>query len=155
MSTRGAHSWVRKTPTGLPALDEQRLVVGEAPQLADDGVEGLPAARGAARAAVDDEVVRVLGDLGIEVVHEHPQGRPPAASRGRGLGPARGALTGRGPATSHRVIVRRSPTPNLVRVQADPPANALADGRRPRSRSDPVPEPDVVGPDAAAARGRE
>ena len=41
-------------------------------QLADDGVERLPAARRPPRAAVDDEVVGVLGHVGIEVVHQHP-----------------------------------------------------------------------------------
>ncbi len=62
-------------PDRLARLDEQRLVVLESAELADDGVEGLPRARGAAGAAVDDEVVGVLGDLRIEVVHEHPEGR--------------------------------------------------------------------------------
>ena len=62
-------------PDRLAGLDEQRLVVGEAPELADDGVEGVPAAGRATGPAVDDEVVRVLGDLGVQVVHEHPQDR--------------------------------------------------------------------------------
>ena len=66
----------------LARLDQQRLVAGERTQLADDRVEGLPRARGAAGAAVDDEVVGPLGDVGVEVVHQHPQRAPPAASRG-------------------------------------------------------------------------
>jgi hypothetical protein len=45
---------------GLAGLDEERLVVGERPQLADDRVERIPAARGAARPAVDDEGVGIL-----------------------------------------------------------------------------------------------
>ena len=57
----------------LARLDEQRLVVPERPQLADDRVEGGPRPRRPAGPAVDDEVVRVLGDLRIEVVHEHPE----------------------------------------------------------------------------------
>jgi hypothetical protein len=57
----------------LARLDEERLVVLEPPELSDDGVERLPAAGGPAGAAVDDELVRLLGDLGIQVVHEHPQ----------------------------------------------------------------------------------
>ena len=39
----------------------------------DDRVERFPAARGLARAAVDDEIVGPLGDVGIEIVHQHPQ----------------------------------------------------------------------------------
>ena len=56
-------------------LDQHRLVVGELTQCGDEGVERGPAARGAAGAAVDDEVCGVLGDLRVEVVHEHSQGR--------------------------------------------------------------------------------
>ncbi len=76
---------------GLAGLDEQGLVVGEAAQLADDGVERLPAAGRAARAAVDDEVVGVLGDLGVEVVHQHPQHGLLLPAAGGQLGAARGA----------------------------------------------------------------
>ncbi len=57
----------------LAGLDEEGLVVLQALELGDDGVEGLPAARRPPGAAVDDEVVRVLGDLRVEVVHEHPE----------------------------------------------------------------------------------
>ena len=51
-------------------------------QRARHGVERVPAARGPPGAAVDDEIVGPLGDLGIEVVVQHPVARPPAASRG-------------------------------------------------------------------------
>ena len=57
----------------LAALHEQRLVVLEPAQRRDDRVEGLPRARGAPGAAVDDEIGGILGDLGVEVVHEHAQ----------------------------------------------------------------------------------
>ena len=57
----------------LAGLHDERLVVLEAAQRGDDGVERRPAARRASRAAVDDEVVGPLGHLGIEVVHQHPQ----------------------------------------------------------------------------------
>ena len=57
----------------LAALDEQRLVVGQPAQLANDRVERRPAARRPAGAPVDHQGVRVLGDLRIEVVHQHPQ----------------------------------------------------------------------------------
>ena len=55
-------------------LDEHRLVLLERPQRADHGVEGAPVAGRLAGAAVDDELVGVLGDLGVEVVLQHPQG---------------------------------------------------------------------------------
>ena len=53
-------------------LDQQRLVALQSSQLADDRVEGLPRPRRLAGASVDDEVLRTLGDLGIEIVHQHP-----------------------------------------------------------------------------------
>ncbi len=71
---------------GLAALDDQCLVMIERPQRGDDGVERLPAARRPARAAVHDQVVGALGDVGIEVVHQHAQGRflrPPLARERR------------------------------------------------------------------------
>ena len=58
---------------GLAALDQQRLVVLEAAQRADDGVEAVPVAGGLAGAAVHDELIRILCDLRIEVVHQHAQ----------------------------------------------------------------------------------
>ena len=76
-------------PDGLAALDQEGLVVGEDPQLADDRIEGVPAANRPPGAAVHDEVIRVLGDVRVEVVHQHPQGRllgPPATGQ---LGAAR------------------------------------------------------------------
>ena len=82
----GAHDADR-----LARLDEQGLVVGEDAQLADDRVEGLPRACRATGPAVHDEMVRILRDLGIEVVHQHPQRRllrPAAAGQ---LRAARGA----------------------------------------------------------------
>src|SRR5204863_7672070 len=54
---------------------------------------------GAARAAVDDEGVGVLRDLGIEVVHEHPQGGflgPALAGQGRAVRRPDGAGPGKG-----------------------------------------------------------
>ena len=56
----------------LAGLDEQGLVLVEPLERLDDLVEALPVARGAADAAVDDEALRVLGDLVVEVVHQHP-----------------------------------------------------------------------------------
>ena len=60
---------------GLARLDQQRLVAFEALQRFDDPVIAFPVARGAADAAIDDEFVRRLGDVGMEVVHQHPHRR--------------------------------------------------------------------------------
>jgi hypothetical protein len=57
-------SWVRNTPTGFP---------DEGPKRADNGVVGVPRASGAAGSPVDDEFLRPLGDIGVQVVHEHPK----------------------------------------------------------------------------------
>jgi len=58
----------------LARLHEQRLVVLQLAQAPHDRVEALPVARGLADAAVDDELVRTLRHLGVEVVHEHAEG---------------------------------------------------------------------------------
>ena len=59
----------------LARLHEQRLVGLERAQARDDAVEGLPVARGAADAAIDDEFLGPLGDARIEIVHQHAQRR--------------------------------------------------------------------------------
>ena len=62
-------------PNRLARLDEQRLVVAQLAQRPDDRVEGIPGTRRAPPASIDDQLVGVLGHLGIEVVHQHPHGR--------------------------------------------------------------------------------
>ena len=73
-------------PDGLARLDQERFVVLERAEARDDAVEGLPVARRAADAAIDDEILRALGHLGVEVVHQHPHRRlalpGPATERG-------------------------------------------------------------------------
>ncbi len=64
----------------LARLHQQRLVVLEALEGGDDGVEGLPVARRLARPTVDDQVLGTLGDLRVEVVHQHAHRAPLAAS---------------------------------------------------------------------------
>jgi hypothetical protein len=59
---------------GLPALNEQRLVVLQSPQRPDDRLVALPVSRRLSGAAVDDELVRILGDVRVQVVHQHPEG---------------------------------------------------------------------------------
>ncbi len=60
-------------PDRLAGLHEHRLVVRERGEGAHHRVERAPVAGGAAGAAVDDEVVGPLGDLGVEVVLQHAQ----------------------------------------------------------------------------------
>ena len=78
-------------PHRLAGLDEQRFVRLQAAQALDDAVERFPGARRLAGAAVDDEVVRALGDLGIQVVHQHAQRGLLDPALARAGGPARGA----------------------------------------------------------------
>ena len=59
----------------LAGLDQHRLVGLQAPERADHGVEGVPGPRRPARPAVDHQVVRPLGHLRVQVVHQHPHGR--------------------------------------------------------------------------------
>ena len=56
---------------GLAGLDEQGLVVVEVLEGFDYRGVRVPAAGGAAGAAVDDELVGMFGHLGVEVVHQH------------------------------------------------------------------------------------
>jgi hypothetical protein len=82
----------------LPRLHHERLVGLERAERIDDGVEGLPAARRAARAAIHHEVVRPLGNLRIEIVHQHPERRflrPPLAADRQATRSTNGSSTGR------------------------------------------------------------
>src|SRR5262249_33492513 len=70
---------------------EKGLVVLEAPQGRHDGVERLPRACRLAGASIDHESVGSLGHLGIEIVHEHPEGGFLGPAFARALGTARGS----------------------------------------------------------------
>ena len=59
---------------GLARLHQQSLVILQRLQRVDDGVVAVPVARGPARTAINHEVLRTLGDVGIEVVHQHAHG---------------------------------------------------------------------------------
>jgi hypothetical protein len=71
----------------LARLDQQRLVGIERAERGDDAVEALPVARGAADAAIDDELVRPLGNVRVEIVHQHAERRLCAPGLGRHLQP--------------------------------------------------------------------
>ena len=58
----------------LAGLHQQALIVLELPQALENLVETFPVARGAADTAVDDELFRLFGNLGIEVVLDHAVG---------------------------------------------------------------------------------
>ena len=75
----------------LAGLDEQGLVGLEPAQRLHDFVESVPVARGAADAAIDHQFARPLGDVGIEIVHQHAQRRFGEPALGAQLGSARGA----------------------------------------------------------------
>ncbi len=73
----------------LARLDQQRLVVAERLQGVDQDVVAAPVARRPPDAAVDHQLLRALGDLGVEIVHEHPQRRLGLPAAGVEPGPAR------------------------------------------------------------------
>ncbi len=78
-----------ENPDRLAGLDEKGFLIAQLTQRGHDLAIGPPVAGGLADAAVDHQVLRPLGHLGIEVVHQHAQrgfGQPAAAGE---VGPAR------------------------------------------------------------------
>jgi hypothetical protein len=73
--TRGASRCVRTIPTGLPDCTRSVSSSSSSFSALDDGVERGPVAGRLSDAAVHDEILRTLRDLGIEVVHEHAERR--------------------------------------------------------------------------------
>src|SRR5437764_15465393 len=57
----------------LTGLDKQCLIVLQLAQRTNDRVECLPTPGRSSRAAVNDEMVRVLCNVRIEIVHQHPE----------------------------------------------------------------------------------
>ena len=57
----------------LAGLDQQRLVLLHGLQGPGDRIERRPGPDGPAGAAVNHQVIGALGDLGVQVVHQHPQ----------------------------------------------------------------------------------
>ena len=75
----------------LAGLHQQGLIGLEVLEGFNDGVEGFPAACCTAGAAIDHEVLGALGNLGVEVIHEHAQGRFGLPGLGGQFGSARRA----------------------------------------------------------------
>lgn len=75
----------------LAGLDEEGLVFVEVLQCRDDAVEIGPGAGCAADAAIDDELVRIFGDIRVEIVHQHAERRFRQPALGADLGAARAA----------------------------------------------------------------
>ena len=78
-------------PDRLAGLHQQSLVFLEPSQHLDDLVEAGPVAGGAADAAIHHQRLGMLGHLGIQIVHQHPQRRLGEPALGGQLGAARGA----------------------------------------------------------------
>ena len=120
----------------LPGLDEERLVVLEAEQRPHDLPQGLVRPRRAAGAAVDDELLRMLGDLGVEVVQQHPQRRlglpRERVQRRSPRRPHRGEVTAQ--SLDRRVDVAHAPVPPrplpFRALAAAPRSSAAAAWRR-------------------------
>ena len=74
----------------LAGLHQQGLVFIQLFQGGDDLVVALPVARGATDAAVHHQLLGVLGDFRVEVVHQHAQRRFGQPAFGVQLGAARG-----------------------------------------------------------------
>ena len=151
-----------KHADGLSRLHAQGLVRLEIAQGCDHAIEALPIARGAARAAVDHQLVRVLRHLGIEIVHQHAQRRLGQPALGRQFGP-RGARMMR--VLSRRVGIgslisgtTRSPSPArkgeaVLEHGAQCPLDRLGELRVPRRRIALVGEDSRASPAPSARHG--
>ena len=120
----------------LAALDQQRLVVLQPPKRLDDPVVAGPVARGLAAAAVDDELLGTLRHLGVEVVHEHPEGGflvPSLAGDGGAPGGADRRV--RGGRHGHGLVAVGDEPGNLTSGLAFPNGPQGAAGRYPGPRT--------------------
>ncbi len=100
----------------LAGLDEKRLLGPELSQARDDRVISSPAARRLASAPVDDQLVGMLGDIGVEVVHQHAHRRFLRPAFARELAAVRCTHGAR--STSHRVTVRADSTGLAAALEA-------------------------------------
>ena len=126
-------------PDRLTALHEQRLVGLQRLQGADDRVVGLPVPGGLAGAAVDDELLGVLGDLGVEVVHQHAHGRLglPGLGGERRCRAARGSRVLRGVVLGHASSPIVDSTASTTAPEEMRPTTSSISGARWRSGPGP------------------
>ena len=89
---------------GLPALHEERFVVLETAERADDPFVAGPVAGRLPAPAVHDQVLRPLGDGRIEVVHQHPERRLLMPALTGDGGPGGGGDRGVGGGCSHGLV---------------------------------------------------
>ena len=54
-------------------LNQQRFIVFKLFEAGDNLVKIIPCARCASDAAIDDQLVRVFRNVGMQIVHQHPQ----------------------------------------------------------------------------------
>ncbi|MNZ69237.1 hypothetical protein D3C78_875290 [compost metagenome] len=59
----------------LAGLHDEGFILVQIFQRGDDAVEIVPGAGGAADTAINHQFMRTLGDIGIEIVHQHAQRR--------------------------------------------------------------------------------
>src|SRR5437763_1948284 len=89
----------------LAALHQQRFVVLQTFERADDRIECLPRTRRAAVSAVDDQIVRTFGHVGIEIVHQHTERGFLRPGLARELRPARSAYRSGGRSSFHKSVL--------------------------------------------------
>ena len=81
----GAHDGHR-----LARLHDEGLIRLQRLEAVDDQIEILPGPRRPANAAINDKLMRVLGHIGMQVVHHHPHRRLGEPALRGDLGPGRG-----------------------------------------------------------------
>ena len=117
-------------PHRLARLHEERLVSLERAELADDRVERRPRAGRTTGTAVDDQVLGALRDLGIEVVHQHPQGGFLLPALAGQAGAARRSHLARSRRRGHPRSPPGGRPGRSQRQPTAPPRPRLTDGRR-------------------------
>ena len=85
----GRHLMGAESTYRLPRLHQQGLIVLQILEVAHNGVEGIPGSGRFPPAAVDNQLIRVLGDLGIEVIHQAAKRRLLQPTLGAKLGTTR------------------------------------------------------------------
>src|SRR5262249_20893041 len=131
----------------LPGLNQQGLVVSQLAEGPHDRVERVPGARRPAAAPVDDELIGVLGDFRIEVVHQHPQGGLLLPSPAGELGAPWGAHLSR---PAHRSSPTLASTERTISPEATSRSATASSGASSRSPPGPGTPPSRIAASAAA-----